>query len=38
MEQLGGGGHQTMAAAQIENTNVQDAVKALTAVIDDYKK
>ena len=38
MEQLGGGGHQTMAATQIENTNVQDAVKALTAVIDDYKK
>ena len=38
MEQLGGGGHQTMAAAQLENTTVQEAVKALISVIDDYKK
>lgn len=38
MEQLGGGGHQTMAATQIENITVQEAVSALTEVIDSYKK
>lgn len=37
MEQLGGGGHQTMAAAQLENTSVEDAVKSLIYAIDDCK-
>ncbi|MBQ9807699.1 MAG: DHH family phosphoesterase [Ruminococcus sp.] len=37
MEQLGGGGHQTMAAAQLENTSIQEAVKALIYAIDDNK-
>ena len=35
MEQLGGGGHQTMAAAQLQGVTVEHAVKALTAAIDD---
>lgn len=38
MEQLGGGGHQTMAAAQLENTTIQDAAKALMRAIDERKK
>ncbi len=36
MEQMGGGGHQTMAAAQIKNTNYSDVVEKLRACIDDY--
>ena len=37
MEKLGGGGHQTMAAAQLpmEQYTMEDAVKALMEVIDD---
>ena len=35
MEQLGGGGHQTMAAAQLEGASVEDAVKSLIYAIDD---
>ena len=35
MEQLGGGGHQTMAATQLDNTSIQEAVKSLIAAIDD---
>ena len=35
MEQLGGGGHQTMAATQIDNVSVQEAVKSLIYAIDD---
>ncbi|HRR78410.1 MAG TPA: DHH family phosphoesterase [Ruminococcus sp.] len=35
MEQLGGGGHQTMAATQLDNTSIQKAVKSLIAAIDD---
>ena len=38
MEQLGGGGHQTMAATQLEGTTVEDAVKALIYAIDDCRK
>ena len=34
MEKLGGGGHQTMAATQIEGSTVQEAVKALIHAID----
>lgn len=37
MEQLGGGGHQTMAAAQIENVTAQEAVKMLIRAIDDCR-
>lgn len=35
MEQLGGGGHQTMAATQLEGVTVQESVKALIHAIDD---
>lgn len=38
MEQLGGGGHQTMAATQLEGTTVENAVKALIYAIDDCRK
>lgn len=34
MEQLGGGGHQTMAATQIDGISVQDAFKKLMKAID----
>lgn len=34
MEELGGGGHQTMAATQLEGSTVQEAVKALIYAID----
>ena len=34
MEQLGGGGHQTMAAAQLENTTKELAYQKLLSVID----
>ncbi len=37
MEQLGGGGHQTMAAAQLENITLDEAAKALITAIDDCK-
>ena len=37
MEQLGGGGHQTMAATQLENITIDEAVKALIIAIDDCK-
>ncbi len=35
MEKLGGGGHQTMAATQIENISVKDAKKKLKTAIDE---
>jgi len=35
MEQLGGGGHQTMAATQLDNTTIKEAAEALAAVIDE---
>ncbi len=34
MEELGGGGHQTMAATQIDGSTVQEAIKALIHAID----
>lgn len=38
MEQLGGGGHQTMAAAQIKDISLQDAVKRLISTISECSK
>lgn len=35
MEKLGGGGHQTMAAAQLDNTTTQLAFEKLTTIIDE---
>ena len=35
MEALGGGGHQTMAAAQLENISMADAIKSLHKAIDE---
>ncbi len=37
MEQLGGGGHQTMAAAQIKGVSISEAVKLLTKAIDEAR-
>lgn len=36
MESLGGGGHQTMAAAQLLDVTIEDAKKQLKAAIDAY--
>lgn len=36
MEKLGGGGHQTMAAAQLENTTVQSVCAKIRQAIDKY--
>ena len=36
MENLGGGGHSTMAAAQIKNTNIENAKTMLFKAIDSY--
>lgn len=38
MEHLGGGGHQTMAAAQLENKTVNEAAKLLIQAIDKREK
>lgn len=38
MEELGGGGHQTMAATQLEGISIQDAVKSLIYAIDSCLK
>ena len=37
MEELGGGGHQTMAAAQIENVTFEEAAKQLIDAITTVK-
>jgi c-di-AMP phosphodiesterase-like protein len=37
MEKLGGGGHQTMAAAQPENVSIEEAHKMLIKAIDEYR-
>ncbi len=37
MEKLGGGGHQTMAAAQPENVSIEEAYKMLIKAIDEYR-
>jgi len=36
MEKLGGGGHMTVAAAQLSDVNTEFAVKELKSVIDEY--
>lgn len=36
MEQLGGGGHQTMAAAQLPECNIQEAKEKLLLVLESY--
>jgi len=36
MEALGGGGHQTMAGAQVKDITAAEAKKRLKAAIDDY--
>lgn len=38
MEALGGGGHRTMAACQLAETDFDKATEKLRAAIDDYKK
>ena len=38
MESLGGGGHLTMAAAQLEDTSMDDALAALNKAIKNYRK
>ena len=34
MEELGGGGHQTMAAAQLENVEIEEAKERLIEVLN----
>ena len=36
MEALGGGGHQTMAGAQLKDVTVNEALDTLKKSIDDY--
>ena len=36
MESLGGGGHQTMAACQLKDIQIDDALTKLKAAIDEY--
>ena len=36
MESLGGGGHQTMAGAQLKDVTVNEALDTLKKSIDDY--
>jgi len=36
MEKLGGGGHQTVSAAQVQESDMEMAVKTLKAVINEY--
>ena len=36
MERLGGGGHQTMAAAQLANVDMDEALRQLHGAIDEY--
>lgn len=36
MEALGGGGHQTMAGAQLKDVTVNEALNTLKKSIDDY--
>lgn len=38
MEALGGGGHQTMAAAQLQDTDIESARKQLCEVIEDFER
>ena len=36
MEKLGGGGHQSGAAAQLENVTIDEAIEILKEKIDEY--
>ena len=38
MEYLGGGGHQTMAAAQLKDTDIEKATQELLRSIDRYNE
>ncbi len=38
MEQLGGGGHFTMAATQMKDITVEEAIEKIKAAIDDYAR
>ena len=38
LEKLGGGGHLTVAGAQISNVTVEDAMKRLKEAIDEFLK
>lgn len=38
MEKLGGGGHRTMAACQMQSDSFEDAIMKLRNAIDEYKK
>lgn len=38
MEKLGGGGHMTMAATQLEDISLDEAEDALKAAIDEFRK
>lgn len=38
MEQLGGGGHQTMAAVQLKGTTINEAARALIQTIDEFQE
>ncbi len=38
MEKLGGGGHRTMAACQLQVDSLDDAISQLKGAIDEYKK
>ena len=37
MEKLGGGGHMTMAAAQLPDTTLEDGIAKLKAAIDEFR-
>ena len=38
MEKLGGGGHQTMAAAQLKNITVEQASEMLSSIVEEFSK
>ena len=37
MEKLGGGGHLTMAAAQLYDTTIEDTIEKLKVAIDEFR-
>ena len=38
LEKLGGGGHLTMAGAQLKGVTVEEAIERLEAAIDEYER
>jgi len=36
MEKLGGGGHMTVAGAQLKESSIEDVLQKLKSTIDDY--